>query len=179
MHFKVRKGSLPTRRATGNFFKKSVEKTYFIWKAGGGRGGYQEPQPKKIYPFPGPPWLFVGLLSDRNGSISKFRRCTQDQREEQFRSQGWSASFQEGNGWNKLKRPRPIFLKRPRMCSVNDAILMGLFVRRRSNIVWLKRLIQFDRRPDWHWLASCCSYMGNTARVVTSADRATGAERLL
>jgi len=47
--FKAGKDSQPTRSAARNFFKRSVEKTYLIWKAGGG-GEVPRALTKKIYP---------------------------------------------------------------------------------------------------------------------------------
>jgi len=65
--FKAGKGSQPTRSAAGNFFERSVEKTYFfwtktylIWKAVGGGGGgteslNQKNLPRVVFEIPRPP----------------------------------------------------------------------------------------------------------------------------
>jgi len=73
-YFQAGKGSQPTRSAAGNFFKRSMEKTYFFWTktyliwkvvgggGGGGRGEGTESLTKKIYPM-----LFLKYLGPLGG----------------------------------------------------------------------------------------------------------------
>ena len=79
--FKSQKRLIAHQESNRELLQKKCGKDILYLEGGRREGGLSRASTKKIYPFPGPPWLFVGLLSDRNGSISKFRRCTQDQRE--------------------------------------------------------------------------------------------------
>ena len=79
IHFRAGKNSGLTRTTPGNFFKRSMEKTYLIWKVRGG-GGILRVLTKKslthiVFAFPGPPCIQPTFM-DKISFYSKLKHLS-------------------------------------------------------------------------------------------------------